>query len=132
MASYSGTVSPPNGPPPVDLSGAGTATLLGASTNSGHVAVTGPASSCPDTGFAVQNDEILTSPDGGQIMVTIRDESCPISPGVFHGVGTYVVTGGTGRFAGATGHGTFDGNGDFTQGRFSFTLLGTISAPMGG
>ena len=132
-ASYSGVITPPHGPPPVDLSGSGTATYLGTSTNSGHVAVTGP-SSCQD-GFAVRNDEILTSTDDGdRITLTITDESCPIpnSPGVYHGVGTYVVTGGTGRFANATGQGTFDGHGDFNLGKFAFTLNGTISRPSGG
>ena len=130
-ASYSGVITPPHGPPPVDLSGTGTASHLGKSTNSGHVAVTGP-SSCAN-GFAVQNDEVLTSTDDGdQITLTIHDESCPISSGVYHGVGTYVVTGGTGRFAGATGQGTFDGHGDFNQGTLTFTLTGTISRPSGG
>ena len=134
-ASYSGSVSPPNGPPPVVLTGAGKATHLGNSGNAGSVAVTGPATNCPDSGFAVQNDEVLTSTQSGeQLMITIRDESCPITPGVaiFHGIGTYVVTGGTGRFAGATGEGTFDGTGDFVHGLFSFTMNGTLSAPIGG
>lgn len=46
--------------------------------------------------------------------------------------GTYVVTGGTGRFAGATGSGTLSGSAVFTgpnNGIGSFTLLGTISSP---
>jgi hypothetical protein len=46
--------------------------------------------------------------------------------------GTYVVTGGTGRFTGATGSGTLSGSAVFTgpnNGIGSFTLLGTISSP---
>jgi hypothetical protein len=46
--------------------------------------------------------------------------------------GTYVVTGGTGRFVGATGSGTLSGSAVFTgpnNGIGSFTLLGTISSP---
>ena len=46
--------------------------------------------------------------------------------------GTYVVTGGTGRFSGATGSGTLTGSAVFTgpnNGIGSFTLLGTISSP---
>ena len=46
--------------------------------------------------------------------------------------GTYVVTGGTGRFAGATGSGTLSGSAVFTgpnNGIGSFTLRGTISSP---
>jgi len=47
--------------------------------------------------------------------------------------GTYVVTGGTGRFAGATGSGTLSGSAVFTgpnNGIGSFTQLGTISSPV--
>jgi hypothetical protein len=129
-ASYSGVITPPNGPPPVDLSGRGTASFLGASTNSGHIAVTGPAS-CAG-GFAVRNDEILRSiDDGDQIWLTIIDQSCPIAPGVYHGVGTYTVTGGTGRFVGASGQGTFDGRGDFNQGTYVISFTGTISPSSG-
>jgi hypothetical protein len=46
--------------------------------------------------------------------------------------GTYEVTGGTGRFAGATGSGTLIGSAVFTgpnNGVGSFTLTGTISSP---
>lgn len=132
-ASFSGSVTPPNGPPPVALSGTGKASFLGRSTNSGSISVTGSAGACPDTGFAVENDEVLTSTDDGdQITIAIHDEVCPISPGIFRGQGTYVVTGGTGRFAGASGQGACDGTGDFVHGLFSFTLTGTISKPLGG
>lgn len=133
-ASFSGSVSPPNGPPPVALSGTGKASYLGRSTNSGHIAVTGPAGACPDDGFAVENDEVLTSTDeGDQITIVIHDEVCPISQGIYRGQGgTYVVTGGTGRFAGASGQGACSGTGDFVHGQFNFTLTGTISKPVGG
>jgi hypothetical protein len=46
--------------------------------------------------------------------------------------GTYQVTGGTGRFAGATGSGRLTGSAVFTgpnNGVGSFTLTGTISSP---
>lgn len=130
MGSYSGVIIPPHGPPPVTLSGSGTANYLGRSTNYGHVAVTRPAS-CAN-GFDTQNTETLTSTDDGdQIDLTIADESCPIAPGVYQGSGTYVVTGGTGRFAGASGTGAFDSQGDFNQGTVTFSLHGTISQPNG-
>jgi hypothetical protein len=133
QGTYSGVITPPHGPPPVDLSGTGTASYLGASTNSGHIAVIGPPSNGCANGFRVRNDEVLTSTDDGdQVTLTVLDDSCPISPGVYHGVGTYVVTGGTGRFVGASGQGTFDGHGDFNQGTFTFSMKGTISKPSGG
>jgi len=49
------------------------------------------------------------------------------SVGIYHGVGTYVVTGGTGRFARATGSGVFDGTGNFNTGTIICALTGTIS-----
>ena len=131
-ATYSGAVTPPHGPPPVTLNGTGTGTMLGNSTNAGRIAVTGQASSCPSTGFAVENDETLTAANGDQLTLTVHDESCPVSPdrpGVYHGVGVFVITGGTGRFSGATGNGSFSGTGDFSQGQFTFSFKGTISAP---
>ena len=42
------------------------------------------------------------------------------------GEGTYVITGGTGRFAGATGSGDFEGIGDVVHGIFAMSLDGVI------
>ena len=47
--------------------------------------------------------------------------------------GTYTVVGGTGRFAGASGSGSLEGNATFTSpagGVGEFTLSGTISSPV--
>jgi hypothetical protein len=63
--------------------------------------------------------------------VTSVDVGCLISPGLYHGTGTWTVTGGTGRFSGATGQGTLDGTSDVNQGKFSIRLTGVISAPNG-
>jgi hypothetical protein len=41
-------------------------------------------------------------------------------------VGTFTITGGSGKFVNATGHGTFDGNED-AQGNFKVTLTGVIT-----
>ena len=66
-------------------------------------------------------------------MLTSYNVACPTGPLVFHGTGHWVVTGGTGRFSGATGQGTDAGTGDFTQGgEFTLQLTGTISARNGG
>lgn len=130
-STYSGTITPANGPPPLVLSGNGVASQLGASTNQGYIVVTGPAS-CTG-GFATTHTETLTSTDDGStINLTISDISCPISPGsmIYHGQGTYVVTSGTGRFAGASGSGVFDGHGNFNTGTYIITLTGTISQPL--
>lgn len=43
--------------------------------------------------------------------------------------GEWTVTGGTGRFADATGGGTYEGTADGTQGTGQITLIGQISRP---
>ena len=126
--SYAGVLDPPHGPPPETLSGAGSATHLGASSNSGYGVVTGPAT-CPG-GFAARNDEVLTSTDkGDQIYFTSTSQDCPVSPGIFQAVGTFTVTGGTGRFVDARGGGNLTGRPDFNAGTFEFSFTGTISRP---
>ena len=118
--------------------GAGHATHLGNSSNQGTVVIQQqPNPSCPDTGFVVTNDETLTAANGDHVTLTILDQPCPVpgEPGIYDGVSTYYVTGGTGRFAGASGQGSFDGRGDFTNPndlRFTYTFDGTISVANNG
>jgi hypothetical protein len=111
----------------VQLAGLGSASYLGLSTNSGSVAMLGPAS-CAG-GFKIHDSETLTSTSNGQqVTFTVDDEACPTAtPNVYHQHGTYVVTGGTGAYAGASGQGTFDCYGDFGHLTYFFTLVGTIS-----
>jgi len=112
------------------FTGTGIASPLGRGTNENHIAVSG-AASCPG-GFANINVETLTAANGDTLVLTgDHDQACPTGPNAVHGTGLWIVTGGTGRFAGATGQGTFDGVADFNQGTFSFQLTGTISAPGG-
>src|SRR5215471_871882 len=113
------------------FTGTGIATHLGLSTNENNITVLGPDSSCPG-GFVNKNVEKLTAANGDTLELKgPHDVGCPTRPGVVHGTGDWTVTGGTGRFAGATGQGTFDGGADFNKGTFSFQLTGTISAPGG-
>jgi hypothetical protein len=128
-ASYSGTAAFTSATTAL-LTGTGIASYLGRSTNENHITVSGPAS-CP-SGFANINIETLTAANGDTLVLTgDHDQACPTGPEAVHGIGDWTVTGGTGRFAGATGQGTFDGVADFGQGTFSFQLTGTISAPGG-
>jgi hypothetical protein len=126
-ASYSGTAILTS-PTSATFSGTGTATYLGASTNQGNSVVTGPDSSCPGR-LANNHYETLMAANGDTLSLISYDVACPMSPGQFHGIGHWVVTGGAGRFSGASGQGTFNGHSDFNQGVFSFQLTGTISAP---
>jgi hypothetical protein len=109
----------------VHFSGSGTARLLGASTNSGDIVIHGPDPSCPG-GLANTNVETLRAANGDILVLTMHDVSCPVGTNVYHGTGHWEVTGGTGRFLGASGLGTVEGGADFNQGRFAFTLVGTI------
>src|SRR4051794_36787245 len=108
--------------------GTGIATHLGRSTNEGHILITGPGSGCPG-GLANTNIETLTAANGDVLTLTSYDVACPIGQLVFQGTGHWIVTGGTGRFSGATGQGTIDGGSDFNQHQFHIELTGTISAP---
>ena len=129
-ASYSGTAAYTSETTAL-FTGTGIASHLGRSTNVNNITVLSGPVSCPG-GFANKNVETLTAANGDKLMLTgPHDVGCPIRPGVVHGTGDWTVTGGTGRFAGATGQGTFVGGADFNKGTFSFQLTGTISAPDG-
>jgi hypothetical protein len=134
--SYSGTARF-TGPSSAAFSGTGIATYLGSSTNSGAVVITGsvgPGPVCANGGLPNTNTETFTAANGDVLVITSTDVACVIDPSNlyrFHGTGNWVVTGGTGRFSGATGSGTLDGQGYFDLGTFSFQATGVISAPNG-
>jgi len=125
--SYSGTAALTSATT-ATFRGTGVSSQLGSGTSEGDSVVTVPDSSCPG-GLANDNHETLTAANGDTLILVSSDVACPISPLAFHGTGHWIVTGGTGRFSGACGQGTFDGHSDFNQGVFSFQLTGTISAP---
>jgi hypothetical protein len=108
--------------------GAGSATRMGRITNDGQVVVTGPSDMCSG-GLANINTETLTNNDGDTVTITSDEVACPTGPGQYHGTGQWTVTGGTGRFSGATGQGSLDGDSDFSAGTFSITLIGTLVVP---
>ena len=128
-ASYSGTAAFNSATGTALFTGTGIASHLGRSTNVNNITVWSGPVSCPG-GFANINVETLTAANGDKLVLTgDHDQGCPAGPNAVHGTGDWIVTGGTGRFAGATGQGTFVGGADFNQGTFSFQLTGTISAP---
>lgn len=106
---------------------------LGIKQMQGTIAVTGPASTsvCGAAGgFAAQHSDTLTAADGSQLFLHVVENACQEGPGAYHCIGTYTVTGGTGRFAGATGTGRFDGHVQFNpdgSGTFQATYFGRIS-----
>jgi hypothetical protein len=115
-------------PTTATTTGTGNATHLGRITSDGRLAIVGQASCIGnEVGFSVEMPDTFTAANGDKLTTTITMQLCPIAPGIYHGVGTYVVTGGTGRFAGATGSGVFDGTGNFNTGTIICALSGTIS-----
>jgi hypothetical protein len=108
--------------------GAGSATQMGRVTTSGDALVTGSSDACAG-GLANINTETLTNNDGDTVTFTSDDVGCPTGPGQYHGFGHWTVTGGTGRFTGATGEGSFDGHSDFNVGTFTITLTGSLVMP---
>ena len=79
------------------------------------------------SGGKVSMFSTFTAANGDKLTTAITMQLCPIAPGIYHGAGTYVVTGGTGRFANATGSGVFDGTGNFGSGTIICALNGSIS-----
>jgi len=73
----------------------------------------------------------FTAANGDTVVLEMEFETTFL-PGGLTFAGTYTVTEGTGRFAGATGSGTLIGSAAFTgpsNGVGSFTVTGTISSP---
>ena len=115
-------------PSTATTAGTGHVTHLGRITSDGSLTIVGEAS-CIDNevGFSAEMQDTFTAANGDTVATAISMQLCPIAPGIYHGVGTYVVTGGTGRFVGATGSGVFDGTGNFNTGTIICALSGTIS-----
>lgn len=82
-------------------------------------------------GFTAVEQDTYTAANGDSVFQTVHDTICPTStPHAFQLTGSFTVTGGTGRFAHATGSGTVHASIMFTSmtsGTFSGTQTGTIS-----
>ena len=115
-------------PSTATTAGTGNATHMGRISSDGNLTIVGEVN-CNDNevGFAAEMQDTFTAANGDTVTTAITMQLCPIAPGIYHGVGTYIVTGGTGRFANATGSGLFDGTGNFNTGTIICALNGTIS-----
>ena len=99
--------------------GTGTATYLGRYTEHITMQINLPTRhSMGAATFTAANGDTLTATDEGQ--------ATPASPGVLSIVEVYTVTGGTGRFADATGSFTLHSTVDTTTGVSSGTFSGAI------
>jgi hypothetical protein len=127
-----------NGGPGLHLVGAGNVSFLGAATSDGTIAFLGMPDSATGC-IPIHDDQTLTSVDTGeQITIEVNGKACPttgasqpFATGVYQIIAPFTITGGTGRFAQASGGGDAVCLGDFDHGTFSFTQQGTVSRPGG-
>ena len=119
---FGGTLQP-TGAETFSLQGAGGATHLGPVAYEAAATITGLL---PD-GLTDTLVETLTARDGSSVTIFCSQVATEISPGVFHGVDTWTVVGGTGRFSGATGSGSGQTDVDLNTGVFNKAISGTIT-----
>ena len=108
-------------PPTASLTrdGTGTATYLGRYTE--HIVMTINLPTLSSTGTAT-----FTAANGDTLTATVLGQATRTSPTTLSIVEVYTVTGGTGRFADATGNFTLHSNLDQTTGVSSGTFSGAI------
>lgn len=82
-------------------------------------------------GFTATESDTYTGANGDSVFQTVNDTICPTAtPNAFILTGSFTITGGTGRFADASGSGTVQASIMFTSattGTFAGTQTGTIS-----
>src|SRR5713226_7545988 len=115
-------------PTTVLITGTGFYDHLGFTTLRFPSTITG-AASCG--GFTATEQDTYTAANGDSVFQTVHDTICPTStPNAFQLTGSFTITGGTGRFADASGFGTVHASIVFTSatsGAFSGTQTGTIT-----
>jgi len=102
---------------------------LGKTTIASTATGTGSSAAC-EGGETDTEQQTFTSANGDEIFSSAMDVTCPTSPTVFQLTATFTITGGTGRFADASGSGITQLTATFTSmttGTFSGTSTGTIS-----
>lgn len=106
----------------VEIHGTGNATHLGRLTNDQSHCAAPPSLAFTDGVFT------LTAASGDQVRGTYFGEFVPLDPPLFTVDGHFTITGGTGRFAGATGGGDASGVQNLATGEVTVSLVGTISS----
>jgi hypothetical protein len=114
-----------------NLVGSGLATHMGKIVSGGKFERKAQPNSPCENGFKGEINGTATAANGDMLTYSLSAQFCP-DPGpnasdVFNGVGTYEITGGTGRFAKAKGSGQFIGLADFRAATYNCLLSGTIS-----
>ena len=107
----------------LDREGTGTATYLGSYTEHVTELINIPTGS--STG-----DATFTAANGDTLLATVAGQATRTSPTTLSIVEVYTITGGTGRFAGATGTFTLNSTLDLTTGVSTGTFTGAIDNQM--
>ena len=114
----------PDGKLAAVVTGTGNATHLGIFTNSGKVFFGDPDPSNPNlvhpTGYST-----FTAANGDKVESILENGTVDLSTGV--GEGDFRVTGGTGRFANATGITSYVVEQNLLTGAYEITLVGSIN-----
>lgn len=106
----------------VEIRGPGTATHLGRLTTEQSHCATATSLAFTDGLFT------LTAASGDQLRGTYSGNFVPLDPPAFTIDGRFTFTGGTGRFAGATGGGDASGVQNLATGDATVSLVGTLSS----
>jgi hypothetical protein len=112
----------------ISATGSGQAAHLGETSESAVVVsdlASNPAPGC----HTETRTTTLTAANGDQVTMDATGQNCSISPTTVTAVDSYVVTGGTGRYSGATGSGTTRASIDLASGIAVVTFSGTLSTP---
>ena len=112
----------------VSAVGTGVATHLGKTRESASVVInlaSHPAPGCT----AEVRQTIFSAANGGQLTLLATGQGCDTSPTTTAALDSFVVTGGTGRFNGATGIGTINVMVDLASGTAVATFNGVLSTP---
>jgi hypothetical protein len=109
-----------------NLAGTGIATHGGKGISAGTIAIVGNGT-CQG-GMLAKIEGAFTAANGDLIKYTVNQQLCPTAQSMIYvGVGSFTITGGTGRFVNAKGAGSFSGLGDFSGFKYQCSLDGTIS-----
>ncbi len=106
----------------VEIHGTGNATHLGRLTDDQSHCAAPPSLAFTDGQFA------FTAANGDRLQAHVLRDFVPLDPPLFTIDGHFTITGGTGRFAGATGGGDASGVQNLATGDATVSLVGTISS----
>lgn len=120
-----GEIQPTGNPLVFELEGFAVGTRVGAMRYDGLVQITDIDE---ETGVITDTlTETFTAPNGDTLTILCIQVATPVADGVYEGVDTWTVIGGTGKYAGATGSGTGTTQVDLNNLTFGKQLTGVIS-----